>query len=97
MWSSFYNETENVLQQPHKCYLRVGDEVRNSMWLKYGKRFPKIKAAVYKDHRKAEKNKNSKADSQANIAKAAMEAFASDHHNNNSDQENTVPTLPKRS
>lgn len=42
------------------------------MWLKYGKRFPKIKAAPFKDHKKSKDKANPNAD----ITKAAMEAFS---------------------
>ena len=85
MWSGFYDEAENVLHQPHKCYLRVGDEVRNSMWLKYGKRFPKIKAPTYRDHRKAAGSKdNKKATHPADdLKKAALQAFEQDQGRSN--------------
>ena len=65
-----------------QCYLRVGDEIRNSAWLKYGKRFPKIKAAAFKDHKKAKDKSNSNAD----ITKAAMEAFTQSNTNQNTPQ-----------
>ena len=55
-WADFYEETDKILQQPHKCFLRAADEIKNSFWLKYGNRIPQLKAPIYKDHSKEKEN-----------------------------------------
>ena len=55
LWAAFYEESDKILQQPHKCFLRAEEEIKNSLWLKYGNRVPLIKAPMYKDHIKEKK------------------------------------------
>ena len=54
----FYEKSDTILQQPHKCFIMAVEGITNSLWLKYGNRVPLLKAPPYKDHSKEEKNKS---------------------------------------
>ena len=56
LWSEFYEDGDKILQQPHKCFIRAVDEIKNSLWLKYGSRITTLKAPHYKDHTKEKKS-----------------------------------------
>ena len=58
LWSDFYELSDKILQQPHKCFIRAADEIGNNLWLKYGNRVGKLNAPIYKDHSKEKKDES---------------------------------------